>query len=90
MLRAQQVEIDRGNVGYDEQRNVTLPAWVDEWERILERRNVKPTTRSTYLASVRLAADAIGHTPLRQIGRAELDRFHDKIKPRRTPPKPST
>lgn len=80
MLREQQVEIDKGNVGYSEQKTIALPAWIAEWEAILERRNVKGTTRRAYMQTVNLAADAIGHAPLRQIGPAELRRFHDRIK----------
>lgn len=80
MLREQQVEIDRGNAGYVEQRDITFPEWVAEYDTILERRpGLKGETRRKYAETLRVAADAIGYVPVRRIGNQELRQYHARI-----------
>ncbi len=75
MLRAQQVEIDRGNIGYQETKQTTFPEWAAEYEEILEQRSVKAATRRAYGQTLDIGRDTIGHTNLRAIGASDLDRF---------------
>jgi integrase len=80
MLRAKQVEIDQGRAGNLAQKNLAFPEWVDEYERILEMRpGIKGETRRTYHKTLVIAKDAIGHVRVRDLGNAELRRFHAKI-----------
>ena len=59
MFREQQVEIDRGTTGYREQKQATFPVWADEYERILEEREVKGSTRRTYAQTLELARESL-------------------------------
>jgi integrase len=80
MLRKQQVEIDEGRAGNEKQKNIAFPEWVSTYEEILETRpGIKGTTRDTYSRSLALAVDAIGYVPVRQLGNAELRKFHKAI-----------
>ena len=80
MLRAKQVEIDQGRAGYREQKDIAFPEWVEAYEEILETRpGIKDTTRDTYERTLSLAVDAIGYVPVRELGNAELRKFHAKI-----------
>lgn len=79
-LRKKQVEIDEGRAGAERQRNLEFPAWVDEYQRILETRpGIKGETRRSYAKTLTIAVDAIGHVTVREIGNAELRRFHAQI-----------
>ncbi len=86
-LRELQVEIDKGRIGLvEERRSITFPAWVDEYETILERRvrtgDLKAETLRSYDDTLRrLAIPAIGHVEVRAIGMGELRRFDDTIGP---------
>jgi integrase len=80
LLRAKQVEIDQGRAGTAPQRTIAFPAWVDEYERILEQRpGIKGETRRSYAKTLRIAREAIGYVDVRDIGNAELRRFHAAI-----------
>lgn len=83
-LRELQVEIDKGRVGWTEERNTEFPDWVDEYEAILERRirngHLKAETLRSYLDTLRrLAIPSIGYRPVRAIGMPELRAFDDAI-----------
>lgn len=78
-LRAQQVEIDQGNIGYQERREMDFPAWVDEYTVILGLRKVKGSTRRGYDGTLEIAKDVFGSIPVRAIGQAEMRRFHTSV-----------
>jgi integrase len=81
VLRKKQVEIDKGNVDYQERRSIAFPEWADEYEAILEARpGIKPATRRGYAGTLRLAREAIGYVELRKIGPPELRGFHARMK----------
>jgi integrase len=76
-----QRELDAGRVGITQVKRITFPAWVVEYERILEagvdKGDLKPRTQREYVDSLRRAQDAIGHVDLRQITASELQRVDD-------------
>lgn len=85
-LRELQVELDKGRVGWTEERNIEFPGWVDEYETILDRRvrngDLKAETPRSYLDTLRrIAIPAIGYRNVRAIGMPELRNFDDAIGP---------
>lgn len=78
-LEQLQRRLDQGKLGHVKPKTITFPAWVDEFEAILESSvaagDLKPRTMHGYMESLRLAKDAIGFVNLRELGEAELRRF---------------
>jgi integrase len=76
-----QRDLDAGKVGIVQAKRITFPAWVDEYEKILEagvrKGDIKPRTQREYVDSLRCAQEAIGHADLRQITASELQRVDD-------------
>jgi len=76
-----QRELDEPRVGIVKAKQITFPAWVDEYERILEagvsKGDIKPRTQREYVDSLRQSQKAIGHLDLRQITASELQRVDD-------------
>jgi integrase len=71
--------IEQGNADPNRRLSKTLPAWVDEYkadlDKKVERGGLKARTLRGYAETLDRAVDAIGHADLREIGKAELDRF---------------
>jgi integrase len=81
ILREKQVEIDKGHAGYRVQRDIAFADWADEYQAILEGRpGVKGSTRRVYADTLKIARDALGYVSVREIGNAELRKFHDRVR----------
>ena len=83
MLHAKQVQLDEGRGGVRRPKTVTLHAWLDEFERLTERRvkngELKRRTLEGYRESLVHVRKAIEDMPLRDIGPAELRSFDDRV-----------
>lgn len=80
LLRAQQVELDQGRAGTAPERNIEFPAWIDEYEQILEQRpGIKGETRRSYGKTLAVARETIGYANVRDLGNPELRRFRAAI-----------
>jgi integrase len=78
-----QRELDEGRLGVTQAKRITLPAWVDAFEQILEasvrKGDLKARSQRDYVDSLRRAVTAIGHVDLRQLGASDLRRFDDTL-----------
>lgn len=99
MLHAEQVELDEGRAGIRRPKTITLHTWLDEFEKLAERRvdkgELKPRTLEGYRESLAHARKAIGDIPLRDVGASELRAFDDRVSvttagTRTRPTKPAT
>jgi integrase len=76
-----QRDIDAGRVDFTQLKRITFPAWLVQYEHILEagvdKGDLKPRTQREYVDSLRRAQSAIGHVDLRQITATELQRVDD-------------
>jgi integrase len=75
MLRAAQRDLDEGRGGVKRQQNITFGEWADEYEEILQTKNLKPRTIDGYRDTLKRGRDAFGNVHLREIGSSELRRF---------------
>ena len=78
-----QRQLEKGAAGIVEAKRITFPAWVDEFEKILDgnvaKGRTKQRTADEYVSALRRAVEAIGHVELRAIGATELRRFDDAL-----------
>lgn len=78
-----QTNLDEGRLGLAKPKRITFPAWVDEFEKILDasvaKGDLKERTRDGYAESLKRAAKEIGHVDLRELGTTELRRFDDTL-----------
>lgn len=80
-LERLQRALDQGQLGHVKPKAITFPEWVTEFaatlEKSVDKGDIKPRTQREYVDSLRRSQDAIGHTDLRRIGAAELQRVDD-------------
>jgi integrase len=84
MLRAVQVEIDKGRAGYVEARAVSFPDWVKQFRLHAQQRvdngALKPGTLRAYNETIdSYAIPAIGWVDLRVIGQPHLRDFYESL-----------
>ena len=79
MLRAQQRELDEGRGGIKREQNISFDEWADQYEQIIETKNLKPRTIDGYTETLSRARDAFGSLNLREISNSELRRFDKSL-----------
>ena len=83
MLHEAQVALDEGRGGIQRPKVITMHAWLDEFERLTERRvgngELKPRTLEAYSETLEHVRKSIADISLRDVGLSELRAFDDRV-----------